>query len=796
MDKRTFNVHAIGMFVSGFALMAAQVSLTRLMAAAIGSHGTFAILGCVMLGLAASGTHVFVHRMNDRQHSPAQALSMAALAFVGSTVLFLFLTSLSFIGNQPSLAILCAGCFVLPFYYVGYFITLVLEQNAETASKLYAADLLGAALGAIGVVWMLDLVAPPISLSIIALICAIVPLMFDRTKLSVGVVSACTVMVIALIGFPNLAKLRYAGTTHIDEVKWSKWDHLGQASVLDYPEGLSSVIEDPARFGLPHLKTTEERANFIALGWAMSRNYRGPIPDTKYIRIDSGVGTPVVSHTVADTDILQWDVTAAGFVVAGKDAAAIVGTGGGRDVRTAKSFGVKRVAAFEINPKVVEAVETIYRDLSGGPYSLPNVTPHIGDARSEIRGTGPFDIIELPMTDTFSATSSGALVFSENGLYTVEAFKAFAAELNDGGILSVSRFYSDKTPGETGRIVATARDLIKLQKGKPTEQVAVVYGNSLVSKTSGVANVLVKKTPFTPDEIARLRTWAAERDFELLYPTDTPRAAFSVNAILTEDASFYEESIADVSPIYDDRPFFYDAIKPWKSIVKAVEVGKIEIVSISVRGLVLLFVILLFASKIFVIDPIRRSEDGVGMLHWTSLFYASIGFGFLAVELAVIQRCTLYLGHPTYALTVVISALLLSSALGSALSGRIETKHAAKLAAATVAAIVFVALVQPVLFTMTQNESFWTRVIAVVVVVAPLGLTMGTMYPTGLRILSERGEKQLVSWSWAINGSAGVVATIAGMFIAMRVGYTALLGFGALAYVVALVVAHRAQSAK
>lgn len=784
-----------GMFAAGLVLMYAQIALTRLMATAVGTHATFAILGGVMLGLAASGTRLHVHHRRDTQHTPAEAMIRAAGTGLVALFAFLALTAIPAIGGNVGLAILCAGVFVLPFYFVGYFITTVLETYTDTAPRLYAADLAGSALGAASSVALLDLLPPQSALLGVVAICAVVAVALDRRRAHVVVAGLSLAVFAASVAAPTLVELRYANRTSIEEIEWQKWDHIGNVAVIDAPEGTRGLIET-GRFTVSGFDSLDDKVNLVALGWAMSRNYRGEVPETKYIRIDAGVGTPIVSRAVENTDVLAWDVTAAPFVMPESlDRVGIIGTGGGRDIQTARHFDAGHITALEINAKAIEATEVVYGDFSGKPYSYPNVELRLGDARSRVVGAGPFDMISLPMTDTYSASSSGTLVFTENALYTVEAFDAYLTELNDGGVLSMARFFALNGHDEITRLVATSRDAILRHGGDPASQVAIVYGNSLISETSGIANVLVKKVPFTEGELRRLREWAEVRGFSLLYPDGEALESFSAAAILSGDDSFYDGTHIDPSAIYDDRPFFYDTIRPIAGIVAALQTGDFSTVSFSVRALLLLLLVVAYAAKVLVIDPIRKSEDGPPRNHWSSTFFAAIGFGFLAVELAVIQRCTLFLGHPTYALTIVLSSLLISAAVGSWLSGRVAPTRLWQLASATVGVVIVSGIVQPLLLQAALHTSFGVRVVVVVALVVPLGITMGTLYSSALRLLSQQENSRLVPWCWAVNGTAGVIATIAGMFIAMRAGYTALFMAGALAYLFAITAARRAVQA-
>ena len=60
------------------------------------------------------------------------------------------------------------------------------------------------------------------------------------------------------------------------------------------------------------------------------------------------------------------------------------------------------------------------------------------------------------------------------------------------------------------------------------------------------------------------------------------------------------------------------------------------------------------------------------------LFFIAIGFGYILVEISLIQRFVLFLGHPTYALTVVVFLMLLSSGAGSVIARRWITSPRAR----------------------------------------------------------------------------------------------------------------------
>jgi spermidine synthase len=523
----------------------------------------------------------------------------------------------------------------------------------------------------------------------------------------------------------------------------------------------------------------------------MSTRYAGEAPRILWVELDGDAGTQIIEHGVGrigrDLPFLEADVTSTAHQLkrGALHSAFVIGGGGGRDVLAALHFGASRVRVAELNPAVVQAVDHDLRDFSGGPYSAPGVEVSVGEARSVLaREPRRFDLIQMSMIDTWASSMAGALVLNENGLYTAEAFALYLDRLQDGGMLSVSRWYHPERPGELARVVSLARAaLLAVGARNPSDHVAIVYAHS--SFALDVGTVVVKRTPFTATELQRLHDFTSEMGFFALWPRDPGLTdPVDLGAVLRGRE---RSSAFDLSPPTDDRPFFFNIDRPLASWLDALRSGDLKRGSRSTLITVTLLALLMLMSRLIILAPLARFEAHKPKPERTQLrdhlravtYFGGIGLGFMWVELAIIQRYITFLGQPTSALSVVLCTLLACGGVGSALSSRLGSRLAA-------AAIFVLVLVTAFLVPHWTNAAYaWqhpARIALAVALIAPLGLVMGMMYPCGVRLLERDGTAHLIPWVWAINGIAGVFASVSGMFVAMQWGYTAVLLLGAAAY--------------
>jgi spermidine synthase len=778
MSERAPRALLAAMFSTTLVTLALQVAMSRVLSVTLSYHFAFLIVAFAMLGMSASAVRVFLEGDDaEKGLGPAAAARVAAVLITLGTFGFVFTptSNRALIAVQLTIAgALLAGA----FYYSGYVVAYVLSRWSRDVARLYLVDLAGAAAGCLVAVVLLNQASALTVTLACGCLSAGAAVLVDRTdKKSLGLFAALSVLTLAAFASPSVTRLRYAKLRDQRHVMWEKWNDLARVAV--YPPDASWEA-----------------------GWGMSKAFTGVMPENLLLDLDASALTSIVHHGAdgppETTEFLRWDVTASGYWLReGRIGSVfIIGGGGGRDVLTATKFGAKEVRVVEINPAVIEASRDVFGSYSGGIYSLPQVKLSVGNARSKLSQSDErFDVIQMSMIDTWAASMSGQLVLSENTLYTKEAFALFTSHLKDDGILSVSRWYDRTNFGEVARVLVLMGDsLSSAGAAHPSEHIAILYTDGYVGP---VATTLMKRSPFTPEEIDELATLARRMRFRLLWPAIADLAVrdpIDIRACIDRDPTYARASVFDLEPPSDERPFFFNTKKPLASWIATFRNGEINEGSQSSGILFGTLVILTLVGLRLLIWPLRRSTVTKPRELWTthrapSLYFLGIGVGFMLSELALIQRFIVFLGHPTYGLSVVLFSLLLFTGIGSAVSGRLGLGAVRFALGGVIACALLAAFAVPPLLTSIQGWSLAARVVIAGALIAPLGACMGMAFPTGIRLLGATGRDVLVPWMWGLNGFAGVIASVLGMMLATTFGYTSLLLVAAASYALTFVAA-------
>jgi hypothetical protein len=451
-----------------------------------------------------------------------------------------------------------------------------------------------------------------------------------------------------------------------------------------------------------------------------------------------------------------------------------------------------------------------FQEFSGGIYTNPRVRVTVDDGRSFVRRTADrYDVIQASLVDTWAATAAGAYTLTENTLYTVDAFNDYLDHLTDGGMLTITRWVADGL-----RLVSLAQAACESRGWSAADRLAIV-------RHERVATFLLKKTPFTPDESARLRAVASELGFDLLYAPDNgpqpmaagaeqdadgrPQTTRPAQDVIVDGAAtgdyarlvrapnreqFYASYRSDIRPTTDDRPFFFHTTKLEHQF--DVAFGKSMLFGNGLSALMTLLGISTTLVALFVVGPLVLADRGQararGWLAWL-VYFGALGAGFMLIEVSVLQRFVLLLGHPVYSLTVTLFSLLLGTGLGAAWSRRFE---AAALRRTGAIGIVVVALLGVAVIVVAAPVINWAipfsrgvRMLIAVAMLVPLGVALGVPMPTGLRILSARAP-QMVAWAWGMNGALSVLGATLAIFIAMNWGFKVTLLTASATYVIGL----------
>ena len=367
----------------------------------------------------------------------------------------------------------------------------------------------------------------------------------------------------------------------------------------------------------------------------------------------------------------------------------VLGAGAGGDVLQALYHAASAVDAVELNPDVIGLVQQTFGAFSGRPYTSPGVQVHVGEARGFVAATrNRYDLIQIALIDGFGASSAGLYALAESYLYTVESLQAYLGRLAPGGYLSITRWVALPPRGTLKLAGMTALALERSGVADPGRRLALL-------RSWNTATLLVKNGDFTPEDIARLREFCRLRSFDLdWYPGIRPEEANRYNrldqswfhdgieAMLgPQRAEFIERYKFNIAPATDDRPYFFHFFR-WRTLPELLRLkgqGGLPLLEWGYPLVVATLAQAVLASIALILAPLwllrRRRRGRSRRRTWLrgAGYFAAIGIAFMFVEIAFIQKFTLFLSHPLYSIAVVLFAFLLSAGLGSRMSDRLST---------------------------------------------------------------------------------------------------------------------------
>jgi hypothetical protein len=762
------------------AILMIELALTRIFSVTMYYHFAFLAISIALFGLSASGVYVYVARKPLSRRSTATLLTTHSLLFAAATVLALAALVRIRVGlnYSPSNLIKMIAIYTLaalPFFTGGAVISLAITRLRNQVNIVYGADLIGAAAGCLVLLPLLNRFGAPGVVLLAAVLGGVAALLFSPP----AVMTRTAFLGALAVGIPGSLQLLGSAPFDVsntkghdaDTVLFSKWNSFSRVAVYDRSHG----------------------------DWSLSSKYAGTLPESRFMDIDSAASTPIVRFNgdVSTVEYLKYELTGLAYhVLKGKGVrgegepenaltALVIGPGGGRDLLTALVFGATRVDGVEVNPIIANDVMlNHFRDFSGSIYRHPSVNVVVDDGRSFIRRSRDrYDVIQASLVDTWAATAAGAYTLTENTLYTKEAFEDYYDHLTPGGMLTITRWVFDGL-----RLVSLAQAACESRGCSAADQIAVVQQDR-------VATFLFKKTPFTAEELRRLHGAASELGFTVLYaPGQADATNDYAKLILTHDRQrFYDSYHHDVSPTTDDRPFFFHTTKIKDQFQTAF--GRSMLFGNGLSALMTLMAISVTFVALFVLGPLVISGSELRGSHWPRWlgYFGMLGAGFMLIEVALLQRFVLLLGHPVYSLTVTLFSVLLGTGIGSLVSRRIADGRLRRTTALVLSAIVVVAILGivalPPIIRLAITASHAARIALTVLLIAPAGVLMGMPLPAGIRLMTAN-HSALVPWAWGMNGALSVIGATLAVFIAMNWGFSVTLMTGAAIYLAAAVLLH------
>jgi hypothetical protein len=793
--------HYAGIFLLSLATLLLELALTRVLSVANWYHFGFLVISTALLGFGASGVTLSLWtKLREEMPLDRVLVSLSLLFGFVSLGSFWLMQRIPFdpfqlLIDRRQIAYTTLYYVVLaaPFFCSGLAISLLLSRVGRDVNRLYAADLFGAAVGCAAVCVVIPVFGGSGSVVVAGMLGVVAALAFNSFRLSrltaFGGLAAAGMLVLALVAEQALPirvipekrhPLQPAGGSPI----YTEWNSFSKIDVYDLPAAPAKGRPDPG--------------------------FRSIIIDGGA----AGTGIGDLSRGVRDFLANAPEYRPTGLAYVGKQhpKVLIIGSGAGRDVLEALYYGASSVTAVEINPIINDIVTNRMRGHWGGLFEQPEVQLVTEDGRSFIRRSKEkYDAIISVHTLSFAALSSGALSLSETYVLTREAFEDYWNHLTPGGTLMVTR-----PTWQIPKLFSTTREMFdRLGLESPAAHlVAFKDVSGPFRHTQALTGFLLQKSPLRQEDVDLIaqrlgvgqnRQWGDDTGPPEIYysPFQAPRNEYEILlADLAKSADLnriYASSHDLIRPATDDKPFFNQR-KRWSSlrhlgfiaVLGGGQMGENQDAPVAEVTLVMLLIQSVGVAGIMIFLPlVRFNRQGLRANgRWGFLtYFAGLGFGFILIEIVLMQQLSLFLGQPIYTFSVVLASLLAFTGAGSYLASRIQTVSRNTLSwslIAVVGAICLSLFVNPLILSAALSLTLPLRVAVAVLLVAPLGILLGVPFSTGLRFVSDEAP-QLVSWAWAVNGFFTVIGSVGAIILGMALGFTAVLIISAASYTAALI---------
>lgn len=754
----------LGVTFTTLATLILELALTRIFSVVFYYHFAFLAISIAMFGLGAGGvfSYVVAHWRGDFYFKLGTLAVLNSLS-VALSLIFL-LTRSGPLGNATLAAVYFASA--MPFFFSGTVVSMAVAEGIKRVDRVYFFDLLGAAGGCLALVPFLNQFGGPNTVLATSVLFAVSAAIWYNLAGTLRGRVAAVALALAFVGLivynakQRPIDIRYAKGQPLPPEMFVQWNSFSRIGLVNKDGGYLIVIDADASTGIPtfdldHL-TQSERDGLLR----------------------QGPGFPYLLRPGAKT--------------------LVIGPGGGWDVARSLASGSKDVTAVDINPIIARTImRDRFPDLSKRLYFRPDVHIFIEDGRSFVRRSqDKYQVLQATLVDTWASTAAGAFALSENNLYTTDAFRDYLNHLTSDGLMVFTR-WGFEPPRESLRLISLAMEALQdLGEREPWKHVIIVREDAAKLGGWGAQDtVVIFRKPLDAAEVARARSaLAATRLQPVYFPGDPPANQFAQLLTSADPRKFRRDYAFDISPVDDNRPFFFYTVQPrdvWQFLRQqgAAEDSKIN------RAVPLLFellaVSLIATAVVLALPPLLLgtrlpAEKGVRRF---LLYFFCIGAGYILIQVALIQKFVLFLGHPTYALTVIIFSMLVSSGLGSFYSRRLMAgSEPGRLSVALVAVALAVSILALAAAPISELGVGWplpVKMIVTACLIAPAAFLMGIPFPTGLARLEARFPNA-VRWAWALNAAASVLGSAAAIFFAIYIGLRSTVLVGAALYLAAL----------
>ena len=785
-----------GLFLICMCGLMLQIIETRVLSVISYYYLAFFAIAMAMFGMTAGSLFVYFRETLFPRHKLFENLIWISSAFAISVVVSAVVaitTVLTGFSRKTELLMTAVQwgklVFILatPYVFAGMAISLALTRSPWPVPLVYGVDLVGAATGCLVVLAVLSLIDSVSAWVLVGALGALAAVFFSQACRAVQAEEPrLTIARVPMLGRPRMLAVGFAVLA------------LANVAIQPYGLKLSMVKEQLEDAGRTPIVLWNSFSRIDVGPTKQWPSMWGPSPtmptiefEERNMQIDGSAGTPMYRFDgdLSKLEFLKYDITNLAYSIRHDGRAAVIGVGGGRDLLSAKYFGFRDVTGVELNPIFVNLLTDSLRDYNR-VADLPGVRLYIDEGRSWFeRSDQHFDLIQMSMVDTWAATGAGSFSLSENGLYTVEGFRVFFRHLTPTGVFTVSRWYSPTNIGEAGRMVSVAVAALR------NESIGDPQAHLYLAVTDNLATLIVSRAPFSTADLETLTATVNSLRFTAIMHPGTPPASTVMAAILEARtpetlANLSTTYQLDLTPAHDDRPFFFEQLRisDPRALLSAMRAdegvirGNFKAVS-TLAIIIILSLVLVFATILVPSLPsLRHVELPIALLG--SAYFLLIGLGFMFVEMGLIQRISVYLGHPIYGLAIGLFGIIVSTGFGSLLSSRISLLTGRRLLLWVGLLSIYIALLPywlSALINVFPSASLPVRAMVALLAIVPSGLLMGFGFPTGMQIVNHIDQRP-TPWFWAINGVAGVLASGLAVTISIEFSISATLWCGAVSY--------------
>ncbi len=771
----------MGIFLAAAGVLAFEVLLTRVFSVVMWYHFASMAIAVAMFGLSVGGLLPYLLR-RERDLSPSLAARLSVFSLACSAapyaVLLAFARYPLWAGRilsvfhqpyfEPFRAAARTGApasdtvqialllllFSLPFAGAGAIFAMAFSRRGKEG-ETYLAVMGGSAAGVLAYLAAMRAGSGPAAFLFLSSLFALAAAAFAGRQAPVvrGLFLAVAVALVAggaAEARSGFAEIRFVRGRYEPALLWTRWDASSRVAV--YP----AAGDESSR------------------AWGMSPAYDGLVPPQIGMVVDDTGYTALfgTGKEPASVAAFRSNVASAAYRIRGRGTAAVIGPGGGKDILCALASGAFSVTAIEVNPLVVRAADREFGNFTGRPYEMPGVRAVVAEGRSFLASDRSlYDVIQMTQVFGRVPPSAGAFTMTEDHLYTVEAFREYLSRLSGNGILSVTRFVHER---RVWRILALAREALRAS-GSPDPARHIV-----AIRDRGLLNILVRRTPWTEDDLAAAKRFAEEMRFQVDISPDAP--AGGIAGKIVAGATDAGGGRFDYSAPTDDRPFFYYTLSP-RSFLASLSVAGFEFDDRSVamlRGFLLGAALLCAAFLLLPAAVVARGDPERPALGG-SIYMFLAGVAYIVWEIVMIRKLTLLFGAPVLSFAAGLTLILAFSALGGYLAGRAKGDRPGPgllVTASLVSAYLF--LMGSLIGPMTAG-SLAARCALAAAYVFPPAVFMGRFFPLGLKAFAGAGGSA-VPFYFAANGAASVLGAALTQAVALNLGYRAATAAGAALY--------------